>query len=53
MQSNIIDIFWPLFEKQHEGFKTTNQLQVDIISNLLQNIEEPKRDTSIYAKVIR
>lgn len=39
LQSNVIDIFWPLFDKQHEGFKKTDQAKVDLISNLIQNIE--------------
>lgn len=39
IQSNILNIFWPLFGKYSEGIKSVDHNKIELINNLLLNIE--------------
>jgi len=39
IQSNLLNIFWPLFGKASEGAKSIDHNKIELINNLLMNIE--------------
>ena len=53
IQSNLINIFWPLFEKPVESPKSIEPGKVELINNMIQNIEEYKRDNLCLMAVVK
>ena len=39
IQSNLLNIFWPLFGKSAEGAKSIDHNKIELINNLLLSIE--------------